>query len=65
MIAPLRFTLELNCPPGHAFEVWTARASLWWPKAHTMSGETGLEVVFEPRVGGHVYDRGVDGSERR
>jgi uncharacterized protein YndB with AHSA1/START domain len=23
------------------------------------------EMVFEPRAGGHVYDRGVDGSECR
>lgn len=63
MIAPLRFTLELTCPPAHAFEVWTARASLWWPRAHTMSGETGLEVVFEPHVGGRIFERTAAGAE--
>ena len=30
-----------------------------------MLGVTSLESVFEPRVGGRLYDRGVDGSECR
>lgn len=63
MTEPLRFTLELDCAPAHAFEVWTARASLWWPRGHTMSGETGLEVVFEPHVGGRIFERTPAGQE--
>jgi hypothetical protein len=31
----------------HAFDVWTARASRWWPVTHTDTDKTGLEVVFE------------------
>ena len=63
MTEPLRFTFELSCPPDHAFEVWTRRASLWWPKAHTISGESGLEVVFEPHVGGRIFERTPAGLE--
>ncbi|MGE0135991.1 MAG: SRPBCC domain-containing protein [Dehalococcoidia bacterium] len=63
MIEPLRFTLDLDCPPAHAFEVWTARTSLWWPTAHTMSRENGLDVVFEPRAGGRIFERTPGGLE--
>ncbi len=37
----------------------------WWPeKNHILEAEL-AEMVFEPRVGGHIYDVGVDGSESR
>ena len=34
-------------------------------RSTTCSGSPIAETVFEPRVGGHIYDRGVDGSECR
>ncbi|HEX6351202.1 MAG TPA: SRPBCC domain-containing protein [Candidatus Dormibacteraeota bacterium] len=63
MIEPLRRTLRVACSPAHAFATWTARASAWWPPAHTMSGERGVEIVFEPKVGGRIFERTVDGRE--
>ena len=62
-IEPLRYAIEIDCPAGHAFEVWTARTSLWWPATHTATGEAGLEVVFEPRVGGRIFERTRAGLE--
>ena len=35
------------------------------PREHNMLGVDIAESVFEPRVGGSIYDRGVDGSECR
>ena len=63
MIEPLRFSFDVRCPVDHAFDVWTARASQWWPKAHTISQESGLQVVFEGRSGGRIYERTATGRE--
>ena len=35
------------------------------PPEHNLLGAPIAETVFEPRVGGHIYDRAVDGSECR
>ncbi len=48
-----------------SFSVFTERIGDWWsPDHHILQGEL-AEMVFEPRVGGHIYDRAVDGSECR
>ena len=39
------------------------RFSLWWPRDHSATGETGLEVVLEPRVGGRIFERTSSGEE--
>ena len=57
MIEPLRIEFEIECPPDHAFDVWTRRISQWWPADHTTTGETGLTIVLEPRVGGRIFER--------
>ncbi len=45
--------------------MFTTGIGTWWdPNHHLLQGEL-AEMVFERRVGGHIYDRGVDGSESR
>jgi uncharacterized protein YndB with AHSA1/START domain len=60
---PLRLAFEVACPPATAFSTWTTRASTWWPVDHTVSGEHGLKVVFEERVGGRIFERAPSGAE--
>ncbi|HEY5251644.1 MAG TPA: SRPBCC domain-containing protein [Acidimicrobiales bacterium] len=63
MIEPLTLSYEIQCPPEHAFEVWTTRLSSWWPKGHSASGDPETSVFLEPRLGGRIYERTSDGTE--
>jgi uncharacterized protein YndB with AHSA1/START domain len=60
---PLRLSFAVACSVEHAWEIWTRRASLWWPAGHTVAGEPGLEIVFEPRCGGRIFERMQEGRE--
>jgi uncharacterized protein YndB with AHSA1/START domain len=61
----VRTSVVVEAPVERAFRVFTEEMSSWWhPDHHLLEGEL-AEMVFEPRVGGHIYDRGVDGSECR
>jgi uncharacterized protein YndB with AHSA1/START domain len=61
----VRSSIVVKAPIDCAFSVFTEDIGSWWPpEHHILEGELG-EMVFEPRAGGHVYDRGVDGSECR
>jgi uncharacterized protein YndB with AHSA1/START domain len=55
----------VEAPIERAFSVFTADIGSWWHPAHHILEAELAEMVFEPRVGGHIYDRGVDGSESR
>jgi uncharacterized protein YndB with AHSA1/START domain len=58
-------SIVVEAPIERAFSVFTDDIGSWWPASHhILEGEL-AEMVFEPRVGGHVYDRAVDGSESR
>ncbi|HZE41492.1 MAG TPA: SRPBCC family protein [Stackebrandtia sp.] len=48
-----------------AFTVFTERFGDFKPPEHNLLGAPIAETVFEPKVGGHIYDRGVDGAECR
>jgi uncharacterized protein YndB with AHSA1/START domain len=60
---PLQLDFTVACPPERAFEVWAGRTSLWWPHGHSVSGEPGLTVTFEPHAGGRIYERTPEGAE--
>ena len=63
MIEPLRMSFFVDCPVEHAFHVWTAETSRWWPVTHTVTAKTGLEVVFEAGAGGRIFERTPTGLE--
>jgi uncharacterized protein YndB with AHSA1/START domain len=52
-------------PIGKAFTVFTEDIGSWWPPEHHILQGQLAEMVFEPRAGGHVYDRATDGTECR
>jgi uncharacterized protein YndB with AHSA1/START domain len=60
---PLEIGFTVACPPGHAFEMWAERTSLWWPHGHSVSAAPGLTVTFEPRQGGRIFERTPGGDE--
>jgi uncharacterized protein YndB with AHSA1/START domain len=45
-----------------AFSVFTERLGDFKPPEHNLLEAPLAETVFEPRVGGHIYDRGTDGT---
>jgi len=63
VIEPIRLAFEVECAAEHAFATWTERTSTWWPASHTVSAVDGLEVRFEPRVGGRIFERTPSGDE--
>jgi uncharacterized protein YndB with AHSA1/START domain len=56
-------SFQIECSVEHAFRVWTAQISRWWPADHTVSGEHDLQVVLENRVGGRIFERTRGGVE--
>ena len=63
--APIRRSVQVKVPPARAFEIFTAGASRWWLKTHSISTTKSpiKDVVIEPRAGGRWFERGEDGSE--
>ena len=62
--APVRKELQLAAPPERAFEVFTEGIATWWPLVlHSISGERARDCVFEPGVGGRIFERDEDGTE--
>jgi uncharacterized protein YndB with AHSA1/START domain len=63
--AVVRREIVVQAPIDKAFAVFTERFGDFKPPEHNLLGAPIAETVFEPRVGGSIYDRGEDGSECR
>lgn len=61
----VRRQITVPAPIEHAFAMFTERFGDFKPPEHNLLAVPIAETVFEPRVGGHIVDRGTDGSECR
>jgi uncharacterized protein YndB with AHSA1/START domain len=61
----IRHEILVQAPIDRAFSVFTNDFGRFKPREHNLLGVEIAETIFEPREGGHLYDRGVDGSECR
>jgi uncharacterized protein YndB with AHSA1/START domain len=60
--AVVRRHVVVEAPIERAFAVFTERFGDFKPAEHNLLASPIAETVFEPRVGGSIYDRAVDGS---
>ena len=60
-----RSSIVVQATIDRAFQVFTEQFGAFKPPDHNLLGVEIAETVLEPRVGGYLYDRGVDGSECR
>lgn len=65
MTTIVRHHVRVNAPIREAFDAFTRRFGDFKPREHNLLKAAIAETVFEPRVGGNIYDRAVDGSECR
>jgi uncharacterized protein YndB with AHSA1/START domain len=61
--ASVRTQIVVEVPIERAFSIFTEKFDSIKPREHNMLAVEIAETVFEPREGGRIYDRGVDGSE--
>jgi uncharacterized protein YndB with AHSA1/START domain len=61
----VRKQVVVNAGVAQAFTAFTDRFGDFKPPEHNLLRAPIAETVFEPRVGGHIYDRAADGSECR
>ena len=59
----VRTSVVVEAPVALAFDVFTEGIGSWFPREYNLLDAEIAERVFEPHVGGRVYDRGSDGSE--
>jgi len=61
----VRRQVVVDVPIDRAFAIFTERFDDIKPQDHTLLSSPIEATVFEPFVGGHIYDRAVDGTECR
>ena len=63
-VPPVVKEIQVACDPATAFDRFTRDIHLWWPlRTHSLNQSDAARVVFEPVVGGRLFERGADGVE--
>jgi uncharacterized protein YndB with AHSA1/START domain len=62
VIDVVRKTVTVDCAIEEAFRIFTADALSWWPVESHSIHETVSAIVFEPEVGGEVYEVSASGE---
>jgi uncharacterized protein YndB with AHSA1/START domain len=61
--ASIQHQVTVEAPQDRAFSVFVERFDAIKPREHNLLAADIAQTVLEPRAGGRIYDRGVDGSE--
>ncbi|STZ72782.1 activator of Hsp90 ATPase 1 family protein [Mycolicibacterium fortuitum] len=61
-IEPIRKSVVVDAPVERAFSVFVERFDAIKPREHNLLSVPIAQTVFQPRVGGKIYDVGTDGS---
>jgi uncharacterized protein YndB with AHSA1/START domain len=61
-VEPIRKSVVVDTGVERAFALFTNGFDAIKPREHNVLTVPIAETVFEPRVGGHIYDVGTDGS---
>jgi uncharacterized protein YndB with AHSA1/START domain len=65
LIPPVVKSLVVARSADDAFRLYTQDLGKWWPHAtHSLGGEKVVDIVMEVRVGGRIFERWRDGTEK-
>jgi uncharacterized protein YndB with AHSA1/START domain len=63
VIEVVRKSVTVDCAVEEAFRVFTTDATSWWPVETHSIHQSVSKVVFEPHVGGEVYEVSASGEK--
>ena len=64
LIAPIQRTVTVRLGAEAAFRLFTEGFGGWWPLGtHSIGEERAVGAVFEPGLGGRIYERLAGGAE--
>lgn len=61
-VQPIRKSVVVNIGVERAFELFVNKFDAIKPREHNLLAVPIAETIFEPRVGGHIFDLGTDGT---
>ncbi|UMB70638.1 SRPBCC family protein [Mycobacterium paraterrae] len=64
-VEPIRKSITVNTDIERAFALFVSQFDAIKPREHNLLSVPIAKTIFEARVGGNIYDVGIDGSECR